>query len=1199
MRALSGEQQQAVSRRRGSLLLSAAAGSGKTSVLVERFVGAVREDGIAPGRILAITFTERAAGELRQRVRARLQELGERELARDAESAFISTFHSFCARLLRAHPLAAGVSPGFGILDGGWSMRLQQLAFRAAVAELLEREDARAVDLLAAYGADALRRVTLGVYAQLRSHGQLEPALPGPAPRSPGPAEARLRACIGPAQLELQAAFEGARGERLGQALERLRAASELLTGRAEARGAPALTPLVLDRLELPKAGAGALAADPCERYRDALGQLRAACADQLGARDCKLIDVLLASFRRHYEQLERRRAGLDFDELELRARQLLEDHQDVRRAWSERFELLMVDEFQDTNARQLAILQALERENLFTVGDELQSIYGFRGAEVGIFRRRRAELASHDGCLQLSGSFRARPSLIAAVNAVFGARLGEGYAPLIAMREPTADEHAQPRTELLLTDTRGWEDQTRDNGQAGDAPRQRNGARRWRAAEARLLAGRIAELVACGEQRAGEIVVLLRALGDLPVYERALQDRGLGTLAATGQFWQGQQVGDLLCYLRALANPLDELALLSTLASPLVGLSTDALTLLARAARAEEASVWETIQSAAAGRSSTVPEPEHERLARFAAHLRGERERAPWRTISELLERALRFSGYEYHVLSLQGGERRLANVHKLLELARGFEAGEGPDLRGFLEHVSDLQRLAEAAEAEGPVAVGEFDAVRLMSIHAAKGLEFPTVCIADLGRAPRSFSPPALLVEGERLGLRVSLGDGSGAIASLDYERLLEERRLAEAQEEERIIYVAMTRARERLILSGAADFARWPEPGSGGAPIAWLAPALLEQMPTFDDAAERPLRELPCRGREHVSVRCLLNIAGAPEGGAALPGEGSAPAQMQLNLQEQAEAAPSGGSQQPASGAGAAPRVAPAAWRVPERELAQEREPEPGLPSSLSYSALVELERCGYRFYLERVLGLGEQRAEAGAPAKSGLPARELGTIMHLLLERADFAREGGDWSSELASVQARVGVELSAGEREQIVRLLEGAFASPLGARLAATPKLRRELPFAYGLGPERRLVTGVLDLIAVDPRGALIVDYKSDLVAQSERLESRVQRDYGIQQLVYALAALKQGAPRVEVVHWFLRRPAEPVQADFGAGDGERLERTLMERVALLEQSGFAVADAPHRALCDGCPGRSALCSWSKAQTWRELPLGSA
>ena len=155
--ALTPEQEQAVARRGEALLVSAGAGSGKTSVLVERFVRAVCEDGVSPGRILAITFTDRAAGELRERVRSRLLERREREAARDTEAAFVSTFHGFCTRLLRAHALLAGVDPQFQILDEGLAARVRERAFALALGRFLAGERQPAVDLVAAYGADRLR----------------------------------------------------------------------------------------------------------------------------------------------------------------------------------------------------------------------------------------------------------------------------------------------------------------------------------------------------------------------------------------------------------------------------------------------------------------------------------------------------------------------------------------------------------------------------------------------------------------------------------------------------------------------------------------------------------------------------------------------------------------------------------------------------------------------------------------------------------------------------------------------------------------------------------------------------------------------------------------------------------------------------------------------------------------------------------
>ena len=182
MRTLTAAQEQAVARRREPLALAAGAGSGKTWVLVERFVRAVCEDGHAPERILAITFTERAGGELKARIRERLLAAGAREAARATEHAYVGTFHGFCARLLHAHPRAAGLETGqFEILDEALAGRLRRRAFAAALGDFLEREGEAAVDLIAAYGADRARATVLGVFAELRSRGQRTPRLP-PAP---------------------------------------------------------------------------------------------------------------------------------------------------------------------------------------------------------------------------------------------------------------------------------------------------------------------------------------------------------------------------------------------------------------------------------------------------------------------------------------------------------------------------------------------------------------------------------------------------------------------------------------------------------------------------------------------------------------------------------------------------------------------------------------------------------------------------------------------------------------------------------------------------------------------------------------------------------------------------------------------------------------------------------------------------------
>jgi ATP-dependent helicase/nuclease subunit A len=1124
---LTDEQQQAVARRSESLLVSAAAGSGKTSVLVERFVAAVRDDGVAPGRILAITFTERAAGELRERVRDRLLGLGDRQAARDVEAAFVGTFHGFCARLLRAHPLAVALDPDFAILDEGLAGRLRELAFQAASREFLAEGGAAAIDLLAAYSVDRVRSMVEQVYLELRSRGQLRPRLPADVP-----------------------------------------------SGEA-------------DQLDVEAAAA------------------------------CVLLDDLLARFGSVYEQLKRSRASADFDDLELLAQKLLQERESTRAEWSSRFELLMVDEFQDTNPRQLAILRALDRGNLFTVGDELQSIYGFRHADVSLFRARRRELREQGASLSLTRNFRSREPLLDVVNAVFAQRFAD-FDPLRAgQREgesggapadsaPAAGK-LEPAVELLLSDTDGWAEREELAATiAANLPP----APLWRQAEARALAQRVSELVGDGIARPGEIAVLLRASGDLEVYERALQLRGLRTLAAVGAFWGHQQVGDLVAYLRALANPLDEVALYGLLASPLGGCSRDCLALLARAAQDSGRGAWETATAALAGEHELATRlrlADRDALARACALLRRERAAAPLRTIATLLERAIEATGYRQHVLALEWGERRLANVHKLLRLARRFEDGEGRDLRAFLDRVEYLAGAARV-EPDAPVEGVEPDAVRLMTVHAAKGLEFPVVCIADLGRQPSSRMPD-LLVAGDRIGLRLMRLDGATSSPALDYEDLCAERRQRESEEEDRIVYVAMTRARERLLLSGAVRFERWPRAVPGAAPISWLGPALSEQLPQLVSSLQ-PTHELALEQGAAVALRCRFNSAAAPLFASTSVAAPARPGPEQVSSSHVASSPESGLQPEPEPELEPASSSEPAPEPEPKLEPEQVSEPVVAAKPSreaarasagetiaaLSYSSLTELERCGYRYYLERVLGLPEDRAAArSSSGESGLDARARGTLVHHLMERVDFSGLRAPTAKDVEEGARELGLRVGASERDELAALIATACGSAPAARVAQAAAVRREHAFAFSLGAGEPLITGVVDLVATEADGSrLVLDYKSDRVAPDADLAELVEREYAVQRLLYALAVLREGAITVEIVHWFLERE-QWVSVRYGAAERLVLEEQLATRVAEARAQRFAVSERPHRGLCLTCPGRAGLCKWSDGETLRELP----
>ena len=934
-----------------------------------------------------------------------------------------------------------------------------------------------------------------------------------------------------------------------------------------------------------------------------------AEAGDLDGAAALALLDRLLERFSAAYEALKVERGALDFDDLELRAGELLEERAGVRVAWSERFQLLMVDEFQDTNPRQIAILRALDTGNLFTVGDELQSIYGFRHADVELFRSRRAALAPGGGSLTLRGNFRSRGPLLAVVNALFAARMPGRYTSLVAAREdpretgsPPAGERApgweDPPVELLLTDRSGWDRPELSTALADGLPP----AASWRHAEARALARRVRELVDLGEAPPGGVVVLLRALGDISVYERALQLEGLATIAMVGSFWGRLQTRDLLAYLRALANPLDETSLYEALASPLAGITSDGLALLAEAARAGGTGAWDSAVALARGEISEgallrLPAGDRERLAGFIGRVRDERVSAPSRPLAQLIERAMDASGYREHVLGLDWGERRLANVDKLLRLARRFESSEGRDLRAFLDHAERLREQRGASEPDAPVDSVEPDAVRLMTIHAAKGLEFPVVCVADLGRAPGG-RPARLLIDGERVGLSLMRLDGLGATPTLEYDDLLAARRRAEAEEEDRILYVAMTRACDRLLLSGAVEFDGWPQERESSPPIAWLGPALAGGLPLPLSSGPAVCDLVIGPDEERALVRCRLNSPGTAgeviAAGPATVAPASAGPAGGAHAGNQATTAGRGAAA-PASAAAAGGAHSGPGEELREGSGARARAPREPL-RTLSYTSLSLLERCGYRYYLERVLGLPEdQMAARRSEPRGGLEARARGILVHGLLEVLDFADARAPAPEDVGLLARRLGIAVTNAERAEIAGLIGAALDSPLAERIGRALDIRREHPFAFVLAAGQPLVSGVIDLLAAEGEGVVIVDYKSDRLGPGTDLEALVDRDYGVQRELYALALLRDGARAVEVVHWFLERPLEPVAATYAAAEADALRDRLRGRLSDALERGFAVSPNPHRALCLTCPGRAGLCSWGETETLRESP----
>src|SRR5207244_4783907 len=285
------------------------------------------------------------------------------------------------------------------------------------------------------------------------------------------------------------------------------------------------------------------------------------AALEALAVRDRAELQELLLAYDRAYRAAQDRASALDFEDLQLLARELLQEHEEIRERESWRFRSIMVDEFQDTNRLQCELIDLLARDDgeLFFVGDEFQSIYRFRHADVEVFRERREQVG---GVLALTQNYRSRPEVLDVINELFAADFGDTFQPLNAAGR-FADPAFGPAVELLVTDKASYKDS----------------GTHWRAAEAKHVAARVKELVDSDEATPGEIVLLFAAGTDARIYEQALRELDLPTYRATGRdYYHQQQVVDLLAYLRLLHNRYDDEALVTVLASPFVGVSNDAL---------------------------------------------------------------------------------------------------------------------------------------------------------------------------------------------------------------------------------------------------------------------------------------------------------------------------------------------------------------------------------------------------------------------------------------------------------------------------------------------------------------------------------------------------------------------------------------------------------------------------------------------
>ena len=1143
---LTPSQQAAVSVRGRPVLVSAAAGSGKTRVLTERLMARVLA-GEDIDRFLVITFTRTAAAELRGRI---LTELNAR-LAADPRNghlrrqsallyrAQIGTIDSFCAGLVRENAHLAGVSPSFSLLD---EERAQAIRARAledvldrAYEDIAGNEDLRAlVDSVGAGRDDRrLAELILDLDRQMQSRAFPEKWMAEALERLDAPYPDAAQSPWGAYILADAAAEAVYQAEELEKALQELArpenepvmrgygpAVGELAALlRSAARAAADSWDRTREILSSPDPRLGRAGKDADEAVRarakevwDGAKAAKARLAESVAGSGAALLAGaaaskgpltalrdLLGQLKKEYDSRKRRADVCDFADVEHMCVQMLCDADGgpspLAAAVSGRFAEVMVDEYQDVNGVQETIFLRVsgEGKNLFTVGDVKQSVFRFRLAQPEIFLRRYEAFA--DGTagerVLLRENFRSRRCVLEACNSVFGRIMSRALGGVEYDDEarliPGADYPAQgeARPELCIL-----EPPAEESGE--DTPDKA-------LLEARYVAGRIRAMVDGKEPvsdgrgglrpvRYGDIALLLRAPNTTGgAYRRALAEAGVPVSARQGgAFFSQPEVSFAISLLAVVDNPRQDVPLVAALRGLPFGFTPDQLSAVRTAGKGE---LWDALLARA---------KQDERCRRFADLVEELRGYAREEATDSLLRRLYDRTGLLNVCAVMPDAAQRTAGLMQLYEYARQFEQDGNRGLFRFVGWLRELERRGME-----PPAADRGDAVRLMSVHRSKGLEFPVVFLADNGHGWAGGQNGQVLCHDE-LGLGMRMTDPVRGVRwkTLPWRAIQRRERQEDLSEQERLLYVAMTRARERLIMTCVLPQAARKIAGCGPAGDGPISPRVL--------------------GRAKNTADWLIR-AGAADAGRTIDMKLAQPAGAAPAPAEPDRERPAG---DPALTEALAQRLA---WRYPYEAAVS-------LPSKLTATSAAELapeaaDREAAELTPSRSCGGPLRRPDLGRRDRP-LTGAERGVAAHLVMQHIDFARTGSaeQIDGEIARLE-RLGFldsrQAASVDREDILAF----FRSELGARVLAAEKVIREFRFSLlcpaklwiARAPEEEiLLQGVVDCCIQEAGALTVIDFKTDADVVPERHAAQLAAYAAAMERIWRM-------PVKQAALWYLRR----------------------------------------------------------------------
>ena len=1180
------EQTAAIEARGENLLLAAAAGSGKTTVMVERILSLIAE-GVSVDEMLIVTFTRASAADMRAKLTERLSALADggdahcREQLARLESASISTIHAFCTALLRTHFETAGVDPAFRILDDAENAVCEDAAVDEALEAAYARMDENLARLDFGRGPKKVRELAVELYHGVADRPDPEAWMAQAEQMARGDGAAWLAELTRAARQQLrQAVAYSESGVRLALQPDGTPAYADALNADIEAL--EALIPLEYDDLRealssfkqvtprTPRKQKGVEWSDAVLALREQVKAVRdsakkcvesaakllryereQAVSDMRADADCMaaLFDLVRDIARRHGAR-KAEKSALTFSDLEHMALALLRQDE-VASAVRARYRYVFVDEYQDTSDVQEELVSRIARaDNRFMVGDVKQSIYRFRQAEPALFLNCYRRYGAGDGgrLIALTRNFRSRPAILELTNRVFERAMNGGDAEIeydaLSRLNPGAQfEGEDPPVELILLAKRGLDGgaDVADEPEEADELAELTHVER----EAAVVAGRIRRLMAeRPELHYRDIAVLTRAGRTvIPAMLTALLDAGIPAYAeGSAGYFDAMEVQVFLAYLTLVENHRRDEAMIAVLRSPMQRITSPELALIR--AEAREGAFCDAVAAYA----------EHDndlghRLAAFLRDLENDRVLSRSMPLPRLFSEIWRRTGFADALLALPGGKQRKANLDRLSARAAQYEANQSGGLTGFLRYA---ERMRARGDDEVAHTVGEADdVVRLMTVHKSKGLEFPVVFGVGLGKRFRVERSGDGLLAHRELGLGMAhvdpaLSTRRETIAHLAIAR----RRQAEDRAEElRILYVLLTRAKEQLILIGGVDSAPrkmnlWriavDEPSVYGCALDVILPALLA-APGGEEAVSPMGPQVGCvrLGDAEVRVHWLEEEKIQP----VEPAEQARRSSVARSLLEAAD-----GVYRPQVRDEAL--LEAMSWRYP-------REMDVKKPIKLTASGLLrELE--------------GPDVVPELAPrplfmTEEGMTGAEKGSAVHAAMQNLDYGRLreaapvrlsllGGavpeDGRTALASLrreltrqldEMRARGVLTEKQREAVPEaMLARFFAGETGRRILAAEVLHREWPFNLRMEAEDALaesergdyagtmilVQGTIDLCFIEDGQWVLVDYKTDRSTDIEELKAHYRRQLAL----YATALLRiTGIPVKQRLLCLLRR----------------------------------------------------------------------